>query len=796
MPQLTSYIKKQFATLFAVFLLLITFHSYGQAKIDSLKVLLSQTKTDTGKVTVLNKIAKEYSQMDSGNLALTYAEQALLLAEKINNAQKIAESRYVIADELSAMNQYDSAIYSVKQALNYYQKQANSKALVKAYRLLADIYYENAQYPLANENYAKALTAATALKDSVDMRSIYYGQGLVYDVNDQFELARERCMRSIDLAIPLKQYRAAIGAYVIIGNDYAKQGISASAAKAYFEGLEINSKYLHDSNAMGILDIDIGNVYNDKLDSANAMKYYRESLAIFKQKKEERYIAQALENIGNVYLKNNDYKKAEVYELKCMEEMIKVGDKANTALCYSNVADFYNRTKQYDKSLDYYNKGLALQEEIGDKEGQIYSMSGLSDVYENLGDHAKAIELGVKSFNQANDIKLIGQVRDEAKKLSDMFDKVHQPEKAFYYYKQYITAKDSLENKEEAKKLINAELSHEYEQKQQMEKLENEKKQAIADENARHESIIRNIYLTAFIIVLFLTGLLFRNLTRIRKSNRIITEQKHEVERQKLIVDEKNKDITDSIKYASRIQRALLTTQEYIGKQVKEHFIFFKPRDIVSGDFYWAFKADASNNDLFYLACCDCTGHGVPGAFMSLLNISMLNESVIERKITMPDKVLNDIRDNIIKSLNPEKADTESKDGMDCVLSAFDLKNKRLHMACANNPVWIMRKAGEFVEINPDKMPVGIQYGDQKPFTLHTINLEEGDIIYMFTDGYADQFGGPKGKKFKYKQLQEIIIANAQKPMSEQKDILERTFVEWMGGLEQIDDMLVIGIKV
>jgi serine phosphatase RsbU (regulator of sigma subunit) len=275
-------------------------------------------------------------------------------------------------------------------------------------------------------------------------------------------------------------------------------------------------------------------------------------------------------------------------------------------------------------------------------------------------------------------------------------------------------------------------------------------------------------------IVLFLTGLLFRNLLRIRKSNRIITEQKIEVEKQKLIVDEKNKDITDSIKYASRIQRALLTSHEYINKHVKDQFILFKPRDIVSGDFYWAFRQPGA--DIFYMACCDCTGHGVPGAFMSLLNISMLNESIIERKITEPDRVLNEIRDNIIKALNPGKTDSESKDGMDCALCAFDFKNMTMQVACANNPVWIIKKTGEFTEINPDKMPVGIQYGDQRPFTLHTVKLDEGDIVYMFTDGYADQFGGPKGKKFKYKQLQDIVMENAQKSMREQKKILENTF--------------------
>jgi serine phosphatase RsbU (regulator of sigma subunit) len=269
-----------------------------------------------------------------------------------------------------------------------------------------------------------------------------------------------------------------------------------------------------------------------------------------------------------------------------------------------------------------------------------------------------------------------------------------------------------------------------------------------------------------------------------------VEEQKNIVEQQKAIVDEKNSDITASIRYASRIQHALLTTEDYIGKHVNEHFILFKPRDIVSGDFYWAFQMEGA----FYLACCDCTGHGVPGAFMSLLNISMLNESIIERKITRPDLVLNDIRTNVIKALNPD-GKSETKDGMDCSLVAIDFQSNTLNAACANNTVWIIRGT-ECIELNADKMPVGIQDSIHKPFTLHTFEIKKGDCIYLFTDGYADQFGGAKGKKFKYKQLQERLLAISHQPMAKQKQELEIAFENWKGNLEQVDDVLIIGLRI
>lgn len=228
----------------------------------------------------------------------------------------------------------------------------------------------------------------------------------------------------------------------------------------------------------------------------------------------------------------------------------------------------------------------------------------------------------------------------------------------------------------------------------------------------------------------------------------------------------------------------------------KDFFILNKPKDIISGDFYYAQAHKGSNeSELFYLCTADCTGHGVPGALMSMLGVSSLNEAIIEKNISMPNEVLNEIRSSIIASLNPEGSEEESKDGMDCVLCGFDFKNMKLYMAAANNPLWIVR-SGEVHEYKPDKMPVG-KYGDDlNSFSLQAINLQKGDIIYTFTDGYADQFGGAKGKKFKYKQLKEKILSIHRLTMEEQKEILSETFEAWKGNLEQVDDVLVIGLRI
>lgn len=257
-------------------------------------------------------------------------------------------------------------------------------------------------------------------------------------------------------------------------------------------------------------------------------------------------------------------------------------------------------------------------------------------------------------------------------------------------------------------------------------------------------------------------------------------------------IEEKNKDITDSINYARRIQDAILPSDEEFVSLLPESFVLYKPKDIVSGDFYWLGKSSGK----IIFAAVDCTGHGVPGAFMSLIGHNLLNEMVNEKGITKSSEILNGIREGVIRVLKQKGVQGENKDGMDISLCVLDYKTGILEFSGAYNPLWLVKENNSFEEIKADKQPIGITYNDPIPFTMHSVQLQKNDCIYIFTDGYADQFGGEKGKKFKYKKFQELLISISSKPMQEQKELLNKAIEDWKSGYEQNDDILVIGVKI
>jgi serine phosphatase RsbU (regulator of sigma subunit) len=321
-----------------------------------------------------------------------------------------------------------------------------------------------------------------------------------------------------------------------------------------------------------------------------------------------------------------------------------------------------------------------------------------------------------------------------------------------------------------------------------------EKDIQVAADKRRETIIIWSVILGLLLVVVF-TAFVFRSLRITRRQKKLIEIKNEETEAQKIaveernkIIEEKNKDITDSINYARRLQDAILPPLNSIRQSFPESFVLYKPKDIVAGDFYWMEKS----GDNILIAAADCTGHGVPGALVSVVCSNALNRTVKEFHITEPGKILDKVRELVLETF--EKSENNVQDGMDISLCSINTKTKEVQWGGAYNSLWYIQN-GEIVEVPADKQPIG-KSNNPKPFNTHKLNLQNDSILYLYTDGYADQFGGSRGKKFKYKQLETVLLENSSKPMEEQKSTLEYILNDWKGSLEQIDDILIIGIRL
>ncbi len=338
-----------------------------------------------------------------------------------------------------------------------------------------------------------------------------------------------------------------------------------------------------------------------------------------------------------------------------------------------------------------------------------------------------------------------------------------------------------------------------------------ERKDAVAAAESRKKNIIIYSVGGGLLLVIVFAGFIFRSLRVARKQKNIIEIQKNEVsrqkdiadsqrviaeelrevaEKQKYIAEEKQKNITDSIRYAKRIQDALLKEEAHISTHLPEHLVLFMPKDIVSGDFYWG----SEKHEFWYVAVVDCTGHGVPGAVLSMLGISFLNDIVATEQLLPPAEVLNRLRDKVVRELGQTGNTGGNKDGMDISLVRLNLKTNELQWAGANSSLTLIRNE-QLEEVKADKQPIGY-YPESRPFTNHQIQLQKGDILYIYSDGYADQYGGPKGKKLMRKNFKAELLKIRHQPMTAQKAYLNQFYDTWKGNTEQVDDVCVIGVRV
>lgn len=511
-----------------------------------------------------------------------------------------------------------------------------------------------------------------------------------------------------------------------------------------------------------------------------AAEYFNKSLEIAKEIKDSRKIAVITMNLANIEYNyayyNNDYTKSNKLYKEAYDWAVISKDTGQIISCLGNWGLSYSDEGKYDLSLEKLNRAVELATITKSNSDLIFLKYYLGRTYGYTKEYQKAVNSFNESLKLAIQFKDIDYQSENYAGLANTNYAMGNYKEAYDLFQQYKIINDTIANKEIIGELNTIKTKYDTEKKQ--------KEIELLKVNANKDKIVKFSLMGGALLLMVLAFLMFNRYRLKEKTNKLLEEQN-------AIISEKNKDISDSINYAKKIQEAIFPSNTEITKVFPEHFILSLPKDVVSGDFYWF--TQSANLKIFVVA--DCTGHGVPGAFMSMIGNTLLNQIVIERKILRPDLILNELRKEIIKSLK-QSEESKSRDGMDLSLICLNSDTNVLQVACANNPVWIIKEDRTLLEIKPDKQPIGYVSSSPMDFSLNTIQLQKGDTIYQFSDGYADQFGGEKGKKFKYNQLKELLLNMKGSDMTQQLEILNSSFEKWKGALVQIDDVLVTGIKI
>jgi len=606
---------------------------------------------------------------------------------------------------------------------------------------------------------------------------------------------------STPVQLALKKERTL--AYILKGTAFFRQGEFPKALDHYLKALKL-SEELQDTMRIANLLGNVGNVYTMQNNLPKALDFYLKALKMDEELADESGMAKRFGGIGVVYANMGEkakgtqadslYAKALDYYLKALKIAEKLGNKyylqawlGNIGTCYHKQTINSNNPSKKEgfknKAMEYYSRALKISEELEDKVGITTWLGNMGSLYTDIQKYAEAEIYLLKALKMSKETGGQNEESQFEEMISDLYAKTNRHQLALEHYKKAMALKDTMFNETKEKDITRREMNYEFEKKEAAAKAEQEKKEAVQQSEARRQQIITWFTIAVAIAVALFALFIFRALR--------ITQN------QKKIITEKNTHITASINYAKRIQDAILPSKEEFDSCFTDHFTFFQPREIVSGDFYWL----SSMNNKTIIAVADCTGHGVPGAFMSMIGNTLLNEIVNEKQIYQPAKILDQLNEGIVQALHQESRSQD--DGMDITVCLFEKDKNTITFAGANHSLYIVtdnvleKYEGDFYAIGSMFGPKDSS-GRKKDFSFsqQEIPLKKGSSVYFSTDGFADQVGGESGKKFLVKRFKELLVSSSSLSIKEQEQKIKRTFEDWKGNNAQLDDVLIVGMRI
>ncbi|OFX82755.1 MAG: hypothetical protein A2W99_06565 [Bacteroidetes bacterium GWF2_33_16] len=636
-------------------------------------------------------------------------------------------------------------------------------------------YYENSKITEGKKYLDEAFEIAQHLNSLRWISNVNMKYGNYYNILGEFEKSLQYFNRA-KLIFEKNNWMIGLASTCNnIGVTFEKLGKYDEAMASYIEALNIYDT-INDSLALAKTYLNLGLLYFRQNDFEKCNELYNKSLEIRIRLDDKAGMALVYNNLGILNYYMEDYDNVTQYFEKAYKTYKELGHLRQQAMALANLAEILNIIGQKDKSLKYYFEALNIERELENKNEQISTLLLISEVYLSRNDYDNAHLYAKEALSIAKITNALPELSNSYKVLYNIKKEQKNYPDALANLELYKLYEDSIFSESKMKQLTELQTKYETKKKeQQIDNLENEK--LINELRIKRQRNFSFTLMLGFLSVFLFLLVLFKQNKKIKLANHLLAYQK--------------KQITDSIEYASRIQSAVLPPADFISGIIPEHFIFYKPRDIVSGDFYWISQKEGKT----IIAAVDCTGHGVPGAFMSMLGIAFMNDIINKERSLTPNIILNHLRDYVKESLHQTGRENETKDGMDIALCVIDQKNNNLQFSGAYNSLLLFR-GKDIITLKADRMPIGIHLSEMTSFTNHEMITMPGDSIYIFTDGFIDQFGGKDGRKFKINTFKDLLKSLQGLRMNDQKKAIEKVYYDWKGDFEQIDDILIIGVHL
>ncbi|MES2286388.1 MAG: tetratricopeptide repeat protein [Bacteroidota bacterium] len=661
-----------------------------------------------------------------------------------------------ISREYLKADNYKQALQNAEEAQQLAEKCNYKSGLINSYNIIGIAYRNMANYEKALDINLKSLMICQESGDKNGIKDAFLSNGGVYMNQGNYKKSYENYLNSLKISEELGDKKGIATSYNNIGLIFMQQNNLEKALDNQLKALKIRNE-IQDKPGIAMCYNNMGNIYLRLKNFDSALDNYLKSLKIREESGDKYGIATAFNNIGLIYWHKADYQKALSYHLKSLKIREEIGDKKGLAMSYNNIGDTYSKQGSVEKAIEYLNLSLVLFTEIGQKNGIKESYVSLYKLYDKKGDYKQALK----------------------------------------YHELFSDIKDSLLNEQSGKQIAEMDAKYESDEKEKnIELLTKDKALQQADLNK--QKFIRNGFISGLILTLLLIIILYNRYLIKKKLFTTLTSANNELIQKNTLIEKQKEKIIDSITYAQHIQQSILIEESEIQKILPDSFVYYQPKDIVSGDFYWCSKI----NDKIILAAIDCTGHGVPGAFMSMIGNTLLNQIVNEKHITTPSEILRQLNIGIYQALHQEKEETLSRDGMDIALCSIDYKNDQLEYAGAQNPLYMVSD-NELTVVKADRQTIGgggmISKKEnplKREYTNHVIPIKKDMCIYLFSDGYMDQFRGSDRKKFGIQQFKDLILANQSLSMQKQKNVMVMEHENWKENTHQIDDILIIGLRL